>query len=289
VALQPTEEWKSGVVRLVVLADGVEAGEAGFGHNLLKASFDPAGPIAPGEELEVTGTLEQLNSSAGSSEDAGVPGAFTLEVGLPTGEVVHSARVRAASDGTFSAFVPEAATVDVAAGPDRDFTTTLGVRAVNAEHTDDSTGTWKAKQAGAGTVKVVNAPNSLQVHNSFVSSVGWVKPGDSYPSRVTVTNATDRDWSGVSVTVPAPDGTTFTQARPGASAGSGGPRAGVEEPLLHRHAAPRRRGPGGDLREPWPARRPAVAGVRHREVWRPALPGRPRGLPGPQAPVLQLR
>ena len=67
---------------------------------------------------------------------------------------------------------------------------------------------------------MLSPPTTLQLHNSFVSSVGWVKPGDSYPSRVTLTNATDRDWSGVSVTVPAPAGTTFTQARPGAASGT---------------------------------------------------------------------
>ncbi|HSE07051.1 MAG TPA: PKD domain-containing protein [Nocardioidaceae bacterium] len=220
VSLEPTEEWKSGVVRMVVLADGAVAGEAGFGHNLLRATIDQLDPIAPGEELEVTGTLEQLNSAAHSSENTGVPGAFTLRVTRPDGEVVHSTRLRAASDGSFAALVPEAATADVESGPDRNFTTVLGVKALNADYTDDSTGAWKAREAGVGTAKVINAPNSLQLHNSFVSSVGWVKPGDTYPSRVTVTNATDRDWSGVSVRVPSPDGTTFTQARAGASAGT---------------------------------------------------------------------
>ena len=31
----------------------------------------------------------------------------------------------------------------------------------------------------------------LQIQNSFVSSVGWVKPGEKYPSRIILTNPAD--------------------------------------------------------------------------------------------------
>ena len=57
----------------------------------------------------------------------------------------------------------------------------------------------------------------LQVENSFVSSVGWVKPGDTYPSRILLTNTGDTAVSGAQVTVTAPVGTTFTGARGGAT------------------------------------------------------------------------
>src|SRR5687768_7962706 len=51
----------------------------------------------------------------------------------------------------------------------------------------------------------------LEVENSFVSSVGWVKPGDAYPSRIIVTNpadpavATNLPVAGATVTVTAPE------------------------------------------------------------------------------------
>ncbi len=55
----------------------------------------------------------------------------------------------------------------------------------------------------------------LEIENSFVSSVGWVQPGEEYPSRIIVTNPTGSAVSGASVTVTAPRGTRFLAARSG--------------------------------------------------------------------------
>ncbi|HSU02429.1 MAG TPA: PKD domain-containing protein [Nocardioides sp.] len=60
----------------------------------------------------------------------------------------------------------------------------------------------------------------LEVENSFVSAVGWVKPGESYPSRIIVRNPTAASVTGVRVVVTAPVGSTITQATP--PAGSSG-------------------------------------------------------------------
>ncbi len=62
----------------------------------------------------------------------------------------------------------------------------------------------------------------LEVENSFVSSVGWVKPGDTYPSRIIVTNPTNLPVAGATITVTAPDGSTITQAGSGATITGGG-------------------------------------------------------------------
>ncbi|GEP35219.1 hypothetical protein NSZ01_29870 [Nocardioides szechwanensis] len=68
----------------------------------------------------------------------------------------------------------------------------------------------------------------LEVENSFVSSVGWVKPGESYPSRIIVTNPADPavptnlPIAGATVTVTAPEGSTITQAGSGATLAPGG-------------------------------------------------------------------
>ena len=62
----------------------------------------------------------------------------------------------------------------------------------------------------------------LEVEDSFVSSVGWVKPGDTYPSRIIVSNTTDLPVAGASVVVTAPDGSTITGAGAGATISGGG-------------------------------------------------------------------
>jgi M6 family metalloprotease-like protein len=62
----------------------------------------------------------------------------------------------------------------------------------------------------------------LLVENSFVSSVGWVKPGGSYPSRILLTNTGDQAVSGAQVVVTAPTGTTFTAASGGATVSGDG-------------------------------------------------------------------
>jgi immune inhibitor A len=55
--------------------------------------------------------------------------------------------------------------------------------------------------------------SGLRVENSFVSSTGWVKPGDSYPSRILLTNEGSSAVGGVSVTVPATRGMSWTGVR----------------------------------------------------------------------------
>ncbi|GAA4372675.1 PKD domain-containing protein [Nocardioides caricicola] len=62
----------------------------------------------------------------------------------------------------------------------------------------------------------------LEVENSFVSSVGWVKPGESYPSRIIVTNTGAAPVTGAAVTVTAPEGSTITGAGSGAAISGGG-------------------------------------------------------------------
>ncbi|QZY29140.1 PKD domain-containing protein [Nocardioides coralli] len=75
----------------------------------------------------------------------------------------------------------------------------------------------KEVQPAAAAVVSEDTVGGLLVENSFVSSVGWVKPGDTYPSRILLTNSSDADVSGVEVTVAAPEGATFTDAGGGAT------------------------------------------------------------------------
>ncbi|HEX5860832.1 MAG TPA: PKD domain-containing protein [Nocardioides sp.] len=66
--------------------------------------------------------------------------------------------------------------------------------------------------APSGTRSTGDA-DGLTIENSFVSSQGWVKPGDEYPSRILLGNETGSTISGATVTITAPRGTTFLDAR----------------------------------------------------------------------------
>ena len=44
---------------------------------------------------------------------------------------------------------------------------------------------------------VVGNPEGLTMENSFVSAVGWVKPGETYPSRIILENNADQPATNV--------------------------------------------------------------------------------------------
>ncbi|NNF63954.1 MAG: tandem-95 repeat protein [Acidimicrobiia bacterium] len=71
-----------------------------------------------------------------------------------------------------------------------------------------------------GTVTITVVGSALTLRNSFVSAVGWVKPGEGYPFRVIVENPTSDDATNVAVTVEVPDGTTFVTTTESAGSAS---------------------------------------------------------------------
>ena len=161
------------------------------------------------------------------------------------------------------------------------------------------------------------AAPTLGLENSFVSSTGWVKPGETYPFRVFVKNFTDEWQDNVAVTVPAPPGVVFQSARaaeaapgpspsrrarsPGGSRRSPRARPRRSSSSRARSAPPRTRASSGrtsrrtashDLRrpgggaqggEPRPEGHPAGRRLRDGPLRRQAVPGHPGRLPRPQA------
>ena len=228
VDIEPPASWKTGQIRMAVFADGNPAGESVFGHNLLGATIDPTADstYAPGTDIPVTGSIVELdNDGPTDTSDKGVPASFTLQVTRPDGSELTTLPVTAEDDGTFAATIPAAATASVDAGQDTDYRTVLGVNATDADYTDPDDGVaatpWTAENAGSGAATVLSAPTELLLENSFVSSVGWVKPDKTYPSRIFVRNPTDRAFDDVVVNVQAPEkGASFTQATPSAEAGA---------------------------------------------------------------------
>lgn len=170
----------------------------------LTAQFDRQSvSITRGARFNVSGTISSVTPSA-LRADKGVAASFTLAVTDATGKVLGTQAVTAASDGAFSTMVPGSITARL---PRTDAPLSLGVRALDASYGD-----LAAKDAGAGSASIAAAATGLEIENSFVSSVGWVKPGETYPSRIIVTNPTALPIVGASVSITAPTGTVFTAA-----------------------------------------------------------------------------
>jgi M6 family metalloprotease-like protein len=71
-----------------------------------------------------------------------------------------------------------------------------------------------------GAVGTVALPTGVVLENSFVSAVGWVKPGAAYPSRVFVRNYGATAIAGATVSVASADGMGFVSATPLAGSGT---------------------------------------------------------------------
>ena len=123
-----------------------------------------------------------------------------------------------------------AVTTAVAAGLTTLPVLTTTAQAAHGSHAATTTHAARTANADAATgplgVKSTDTVGGLTVENSFVSSVGWVKPGDTYPSRILLTNTGDSAVSGAAVVVTAPAADAQSAARVA-------PRARAPLPLVH--------------------------------------------------------
>jgi immune inhibitor A len=181
---------------------------------VLVGTVDAPGVHAPGQPFQVTGTIAQSTATlpdATSTTDVPVPADATVRISDATGAVLATEDVTAAPDGTFTTLVPGSATGDVVTD-DATHLTGLRVAVVDATYTDPISGTWSGDDVATTAKELATEPTGLVLGNSFVSSVGWVKPGESYPSSITLTNLTGDPVDEVTVSVPFPDGSVVTQA-----------------------------------------------------------------------------
>ncbi|MGH3368637.1 MAG: hypothetical protein ACRDPR_01425, partial [Nocardioidaceae bacterium] len=233
--LTPNASWPSGVITARVINVGGQVGNFGEGqffHNLLGATISPTpGSYAPGDPIPVTGRLFELWNEPSvliaPPSETDVAGTFNLRVVWPDGSVRGPYGPFTASAGgtagAISATIPAAATTGITADETTNFKAAVSIAVIDAAYNDNTPyvtsggipstlGQWAATRAGAGAVTLSVPPNKLLLENSFVSAVGWVKPGATYPFRVFVRNYTASAELGALVTIPAPDGTTFTNA-----------------------------------------------------------------------------
>jgi hypothetical protein len=99
---------------------------------------------------------------------------------------------------------------------------TLTATALSSTGTAASAASSAAPSSAAADGPVVSTDSigGLEVENSFVSAVGWVKPGDTYPSRIILRNDGALPVTAVQVVVTAPAGSAITKAT--APAGTSG-------------------------------------------------------------------
>jgi M6 family metalloprotease-like protein len=233
-AIRPAATWPAGQITVRLRADGQDVvGEYAFFHNELGADLAAASRAQgyrPGDAVPVSGTLNELKSLLVDTTKTPVAGTFKLQVVTASGEIrgpYGPFTANKGGAGQISETLPEAATAGLTATADSDFETAVAIELVDASYTDGSTGAWTSKRSVAGVVTVTAAPETLVVENSFVSSVGWVKPGDSYPFRVLVKNFSAQPRSGAVVTLPVVDGTTFASATPTSGSGTASIAGGV--------------------------------------------------------------
>ncbi len=225
--LVPGSSWPPGRYTIRVAEVDGETGNFGENYvyvNQLGADVNiGAGPFRPGDDIPVSGTTYELDETSFSGPPSKEPVAatFKLRVTWPDGTVKGPFdQVTAGSDGAYSATIPGSATTGLTATAETNFRRVVSVEAIDMAYNDASTGSWRGTRGGAGAATILDPPTTLIVENSFVSAVGWVKPGDSYPFRVFVRNFTESAAAGATVTIPAADGTTFTAAEPLAGSGT---------------------------------------------------------------------
>jgi immune inhibitor A len=217
--INPAATWPAGWIDAVVSVDGVESGATRFGYKLLGATVTPSAagaPYAPGDDVPVAvkiGKMDNATDLSGGSQ-TGVPARFSLAVDTSSGErrTVPGGPFTASASGDLNVTIPGSLTADLEGDPASNFEVTAGVAVIDASYTDPSSGAWAAAEAGTAPLTLLDAPNRLSLRASYVSSVGWVKPGESYPFRIFVTNATDAARSNVVVTIAAPPSSNFLSA-----------------------------------------------------------------------------
>jgi M6 family metalloprotease-like protein len=238
---QPASTWVPGEVTIRVTevdpdGTGPAANQVGnFGEttlilNALGATMGALpGNYHPGDQVPVSGTISEIDQvpPLAAPQQRGVPASFWLRLVAPGGVVRGPyGPYTAGADGSFSAILPSSATTGLTADASTGFQVSAAIEAVQAVYGDPLTGGWHASRAGATPLTMRIPAGSLILENTFVSSVGWVKPGDTYPFRVFVKNFTDAAASGAQVTIPAADGMSFVSATPVTGSGTATATAG---------------------------------------------------------------
>ena len=208
--IAPEADWPAGPVKVTMrVNDEVADGEGTFFLNQLGAELTTTGAHAPGEPLRLRGEVFQM------PDRRGVAAQFRLRVVDANGEPTSApfGPFTAAEDGTVDETLPASATAALRPTRATNWRETVRIELLGAGFEDDGplgSGFWAAPDGEpAGSAAITAVPDEPVLENSFVSSKGWVKPGETYPFTVRVRNFTDAPFTDLTVTVSVPDGTTL--------------------------------------------------------------------------------
>ena len=192
----------------LAIAAGPAAGSDGGGPRLA-AKLAPVNPDAvhrPGRPITVTGRMFEL-AGDDDTTGTGVPATFSLRAVDADGDALATfGPFTAGPDGSVEVTVPGSATRGVNPDASTGYREVVALQLVDAVHESTSA----PDGTTAGSVPVLAAPTGPVLENSFVSSVGWVKPGDSYPFTLRIKNFGATPLVDAVVTLTAPDSTTVT-------------------------------------------------------------------------------
>jgi immune inhibitor A len=226
-SFSPSAAWKPGKVTLRASVDGVTASGAGeIYYQQLGASIAPeirVGGYRPGDPIPLAGHLYELDDVGADTSKRDVAGTYSLRVVTPTGAVrgpYGPFTANRGGAGRIAELLPPSATAGLAGTADTGYETTVALQIVDASSSSLTTGAWRATADTAGFVTLSTPPADLVLENTFVSSVGWVKPGDAYPFRVFVKNYGWTERTGAVVNLPAADGMRFSLATPVTGSGT---------------------------------------------------------------------
>ena len=149
-----------------------------------------------GEAVGLTGTVGVYDVATGET----VPSALPVQVRVD-GDADRAVDVVARPDGVFTAQVPGALTKGLAPG----------VHALTV-HAAPAAGLDRAEATAATFAVVATVDGEAVLRHQFVSSTGWVKPGQDFPLTSHVLNTGPEPLTDVTVTVAAPGSVTFTGA-----------------------------------------------------------------------------
>jgi immune inhibitor A len=170
---------------------------------LLLAAGSPAAGTGPHADLAtVVARPREALRVTGAVRDAV---AVKLQLATPDGRLRGPYGPFAITAGRLSATLPAAATAGLKPTKATGYRLQLGLQALPAT----ATATRALEGPPAGVVRLEAPPGGPVLENSFVSSVGWVKPGERYPFTLRVRNYGSAPVDGGTVTVPEPAGTSF--------------------------------------------------------------------------------
>jgi M6 family metalloprotease-like protein len=208
-----------GASAVALLAGGVGAAgavsrPAAAGHPLSFPAFavsmtsDAVTGLHAGETFHVSGVVRSRDVRTGALGHV-APARVSLRLHDATGRLGRDlGTVTTDAQGRFMTTVPGTATAGYVAPAPLGSSSTLAVDATRV----DGLGGGSAHAAGSAAVPVTATAKGLRVEDAFVSSVGWVTPGKTYPFLVRVINPSAKKHTRIKVTIASVSGMKIRRA-----------------------------------------------------------------------------